>query len=58
MRNAQIFVAGQTPRSSGLANDTSIREPSIRRLMTESGMSAGICLEWLLDRFEHSEIRP
>ncbi|WP_420567806.1 hypothetical protein [Thalassovita sp.] len=50
MRNAQIFVAGHPPRSSGLAN-----EKSIRRLMTEAGMSAGICLEWLLDRFEHSE---
>jgi hypothetical protein len=51
MRNAQDFVAGHPPRSSGPANDTQ----SIRRLMTEAGMSAGICLEWLLDRFEYSE---
>ncbi|MGH1357030.1 MAG: hypothetical protein ACRBBS_18425 [Thalassovita sp.] len=51
MRNAHNTMAGHPPRSSGSATETH----SIRRLMTEAGMSAGICLEWLIDRFERPE---
>ena len=51
MRNAQYPSAGHAPRTSGSATNPQ----SIRRLMTEAGMSAGICLEWLFDRIESQE---
>lgn len=51
MRNAQTSVAGHRLLCSGPANDTQ----SLRELMINAGLSAGLCFEWLIDRYEQPD---
>jgi hypothetical protein len=51
MKNARNSEVGPPPFVGGSNPDPQ----SIRRLMTEAGLSAGFCLEWLFDRIESQE---
>lgn len=53
MRNAQTSMAGHSPLRSGPADDIL----TFRSLLSETGLTAGPTLEWLLDRIETREAR-
>lgn len=53
MRNAQNQMAGHRPLPSGTANETM----TFHSMLSEAGLNASLCLEWLLDRVENPEAR-
>lgn len=48
MTNARTSLAGTDPMTSTPTEDMS----TIRSVLAETGMTADLSLEWLLDRFE------